>query len=459
MVRPWSPHSVVVGDVQIDLGDVPPDVAERLVRAVDRSPGNVVTLMDADLNIRWISRSATWVTGTDPDSRKGSSALERIHPDDVDRLINGLAQLRAAGTNNTELTSISQPIRYRFKRFDGRWVVMEATIHNLLGDPVVDGLLTFSRPVSGELDGVGYVIDLLVAGMPLREVLGACASLVPEFLGSAAVVAFLDEGPVAGAVEGSAAERLVVDERWWRSALRGEFEGPVDFAGFPDDLVAQGRAEGFRSAWTLPIRDHATGEVAGCVAVWVRIDTQPNIAADESLHQAERLASLVIAEERGRRALRRQAVTDPLTGLANRAGLDRRLAEAGEAGIVSMAVLDLDDFKPINDQYGHDIGDAVLRVVGQRLRAGLRATDLAARHGGDEFAVVFAPGTDPADAAHTMVRIERAIAAPIALGDSLLIRVSASSGLATAPAPHVSQFADAALYASKRTRNTGPNAR
>jgi diguanylate cyclase (GGDEF)-like protein len=440
--------------VQVGLGDVPPDVAQRLVRAVDRSPATVVTLMDADLTIRWISTSATWVTGTDPDSRQGASALERIHPDDVERLVNGLAQLRAASTNKTELTAVSQPIRYRFKRFDGRWVVMEATVHNLLGDPVVDGLLVFSRPVSGLLDGVGYVIDLLVAGMPLPEVLGACAGLVPDFLGSAAVVAFLDEGPVAGAVEGSPAERLVADERWWQSARAGRFEGPSRFAGFPDDLAVHARAEGFRTAWTLPIRDQVTGEVVGCVVVWISIDTEPNIAADESLRQAERLASLVIAEERGKRALRRQAVTDPLTGLANRAGLDRRLAGAGDAEL-SVAVLDLDDFKPVNDRYGHDTGDAVLRVVGQRLRAGLRVADLAARYGGDEFAVVFAPGTDPADAGHTIARIERAIAAPISLGDSLLIRVTASSGLATGRATHAVELADAALYRSKRTRRPG----
>jgi diguanylate cyclase (GGDEF)-like protein len=190
------------------------------------------------------------------------------------------------------------------------------------------------------------------------------------------------------------------------------------------------------------------------VVVRISIDTEPNIAADESLRQAERLASLVIAEERGKRALRRQAVTDPLTGLANRAGLDHRLAGAGDAEL-SVAVLDLDDFKPVNDRYGHDTGDAVLRVVGQRPRAGLRVADLAARYGGDEFAVVFAPGTDPADAGHTIARIERAIAAPISLGDSLLIRVTASSGLATGRASDAVELADAALYRSKRTRSPG----
>ena len=163
--------------------------SRRIVRAVDRSPSSVVTLVNPDLTIAWVSQSARWVTGSDPDSRRGDSAVARIHPDDAHRLAEGLAQLRAARGHHDYLTTVPEPIRYRFQRFDGTWVVMEATIHNLLGDPEADGLLVFARPVSGHHDGVGHVIDLLVAGRPLPEVLGACAGLVPEPFGAAAVVA------------------------------------------------------------------------------------------------------------------------------------------------------------------------------------------------------------------------------------------------------------------------------
>ena len=120
---------------------VPPEVAARIVRAVDRSPSMVVTLLNPDLSIAWVSYSATWVTGTDPDGRRGASSLERIHPDDVDSLVRGLGQLHALGDADSYLASIPQPIRYRFLRFDGRWVVMEGTVHNLLGDPDVEGML------------------------------------------------------------------------------------------------------------------------------------------------------------------------------------------------------------------------------------------------------------------------------------------------------------------------------
>src|SRR5690606_27872114 len=137
--------------------------------------------------------------------------------------------------------------------------------------------------------------------------------------------------------------------------------------------------------------------VVGCVVLWLRIPVEPNMATDEALRHTTRLASLVIGERRRTHDLRRRAVTDPLTGLANRPGLDLRLDEA--SGPVTVAIVDLDDFKPVNDPHGHDTGDAVLRVVAERLRHGVRERDLAVRFGGDEFAVVFAEDTRPADAA------------------------------------------------------------
>ena len=320
MTRASMPGEVaVVEGVSVGQGPpVPPDVAARIVRAIDLSPYSVVTLVDADLNIRWISHSATWVTGTDPDSRQGANSLERIHPDDVDRIMHGLAQLQVA---DSTLAAMPQPIRYRFQRFDGRWVIMEATIHNLLDDPVVDGMLVFSRPVSGELDGVGYVIDLLVADMPLPDVLAACAGLVPEYLGSAAVVALLADGPVVGVPPGNPMAHLAADPRWWQAAARGEVRSPPDFTGVPDDLAAQARAQGFLSAWALPIRDQPTGEVIGCVVVWLRMSVERNIGTDEALRHTERLASLVIAEERRRHTLRRRPCRNPAPTLSVREGL------------------------------------------------------------------------------------------------------------------------------------------
>jgi GGDEF domain-containing protein len=464
---------------------VPDDVAVRLVRALDRAPGAFVTLIDADMRSRWLSRSATWITGTDPVARPGRDAFERIHPDDAKRLTHGMRQLRAAPADDTPGDApgdgpgsgrpgvpVIEPLRYRIRRPDDTWITVESIVHNLLDDPVVRGLLVIGRPVGGSLDGVGHVVDLLTADAVLPEVLGACADLVPHYLGPAAVVGMIDGSPVVGTRPGSAAERLVTDERWWRRTVAdGRPHTPTEFAGIADDLAERARAEGFRTAWALPLTDPSSGDAVGAVVVWVRIAVELNIATEDGLRQAMRLATLVIGERRQERALRREAVTDPLTGVGNRSALRRRLDGVTEP--VTAAIVDLDGFKPVNDTYGHDTGDAVLRVVAERIVGAVREDDLVVRFGGDEFAVVFGAGPrsagsaggggsggaagDPAEPLSASAdRIVDAIEAPIALDDGPTLSVGASLGIATASAADVIHLADASLYEAKARKRREP---
>jgi diguanylate cyclase (GGDEF)-like protein len=269
-------------------------------------------------------------------------------------------------------------------------------------------------------------------------------------------VAFLDCGPVIGAPADSPAQTLSTDARWWRPTVtQRRTQAPLNFAGFPGELADRARAQGFRTAWVFPLMDKSSADVMGCVVIWVQIDVELNIGIDDALRQTQRLASLVIGEERRHRALRQQAVTDPLTGLGNRSALRRRLDTA--PGAVTVAIIDLDDFKPINDSHGHDTGDAVLRVVADRLRGAVRADDLVVRYGGDEFAVVFAHQTPADGAAQLARRIVAAIEAPIALNRRLTITVGASIGLATASVDTVVHQADATLYHAKGAKRCTPS--
>lgn len=442
---------------------VPPDVAVRLLRALDRAPSTFATLIDADLRSRWLSRSATWVTGTDPDSRPGRHSLERIHPDDVERIVHGLAQLRAATPADGTGAPVIEPLRYRLRRPDDTWLTVEALVQNLLDDPVVQGFLLIGRPVGGVLDAVGQVVDLLTADAPLPEVLAACAEIVPSYLGSAAVVGLLGEParraegapePVVGVPEGSAAAGFAADERWWRPAVdAGAPVVGVDFIGYPEEVVAPARAAGFRSAWVLPLLDNSTGEAMGCLLVWSRLALEPNIGTEEGLRQSSRLATLVLGEQRRHAVLRREAMTDPLTGLGNRTAFRRRLDQSPAA--VTVALIDLDGFKPVNDTHGHDMGDYVLEAVAARLMTTVRGDDCVVRFGGDEFAVVFADDLPAEAVAGSTERLQRAVEAPIILGSDLTVTVGASIGVATAPAREVVRLADRALYEVKRRKRLG----
>jgi diguanylate cyclase (GGDEF)-like protein len=433
-------------------GAIPQDVAARLLRAFDRSPSTMVTLLDADLKTRWVSESARWVMGVEPASRVGRMPLDRVHPDDVQRILRGVEHLKAANAI-TPNVAVIEPARYRVRRPDGTWHVMETLVLNMLDDPQVQGIVLMARSVDGQVEGAGHILDLLVTNAPLTDVLAGCAGLVARYLGQAAVVGVVDGDPVVGAPPGSAAERLVTDERWWQDALAdGKPRTPDGFTGFPDDAVATARAAGFRSVRVVPLLDASTGEVMGCIVVWllIALDDGQDISTNAGIHQASRLANLVLGEQRRHHALRQEALTDPLTGAGNRSALRRRLD--GSSDEVTVALVDLDDFKPVNDTYGHDAGDAVLREVASRLMRLVREDDLVVRFGGDEFAIVFADGTPPAGVERSTERIVEAIETPIPLGTLPTISVTASVGTATAAAGDAVRLADAALYRAKRKK-------
>ena len=129
------------------------------------------------------------------------------------------------------------------------------------------------------------------------------------------------------------------------------------------------------------------------------------MAAGETIKQS--LYSLKLREE-----LREQAIHDPLTGLYNRRYLEENLgrelhrARRGNSPLC-VVMLDLDNFKPFNDTFGHDAGDSLLRELGQMLREKLRKSDISCRYGGDEFVLVL-PDSSIADTRQRLEQIRLA---------------------------------------------------
>ena len=156
------------------------------------------------------------------------------------------------------------------------------------------------------------------------------------------------------------------------------------------------------------------------------------------------------------------ASRDRLTGLFNRGHFDRALGAAMEnsarSGLpLSLAILDIDHFKQINDGHGHALGDRVLCQVAERLSRAMRRTDMVARYGGEEF-VILLPGTPPDAALVRMEALRREIAdTPMDLGDGQTLRLDFSAGIAGTPddveattPKALLTCADARLLAAKR---------
>jgi diguanylate cyclase (GGDEF)-like protein/PAS domain S-box-containing protein len=191
---------------------------------------------------------------------------------------------------------------------------------------------------------------------------------------------------------------------------------------------------------------------------WNDLHIDPVISGDgEVTHFVGVLNDITDARLYERR-LQHLAHHDPLTGLANRTLLQDRLQLAIDGALRhhdagALAFIDLDNFKHINDSFGHDVGDEVLRSIAERLRHSLRDDDTVARVGGDEFVLLIArqPGIVPIS--ELVERIRLAIGAPIHAGGKELI-ASASIGVALFPdhglaAEQVTRAADAAMYHAK----------
>jgi diguanylate cyclase (GGDEF)-like protein/PAS domain S-box-containing protein len=451
-------------------------LVEQIPAAVLVTSADPVVRPDGSLHypVTFLSQRIEEVTGFSREEWLATPGLwfSRMHPDDQPRVF--------AEAVRTDETGEPFEATYRFQRKDGRWVWLEnraVMVRNAEGKPLFwHGLLidvTERKRAEELLLAQTTLLRLIAEAAPLSEILellchlveqqapdlrcsvlllgsddrlyhGAAPSLPPRYL---AAIDGLPIGPQAGSC-GTAAyldrpifvEDIASDPRW-------------------ADYREAALEAGLRACWSTPIRG-TSGTVLGSVALYASEPRGPQPHEERLLELATQLAALALERWQESEELRHRAFHDPLTGLPNRLLFLNRLEHAvvraqRDGGGIAVLFLDLDDFKQVNDTWGHAVGDAVLQEVAARLSRQVRAGDTVARFAGDEFTVLLDGVTGEHDVRVVTERLLAALASPIGCGEQE-IRMGLSIGAAVAtgrPMPDSGTLllsADQALYAAKR---------
>ena len=279
-------------------------------------------------------------------------------------------------------------------------------------------------------------------GIRLR--MGAAPGLPPAYLNA---IEGLEIGPQAGSCgtavysrQPTIAEDIATDTRW--AAYR--------------DLALD---HGLRACWSFPIFS-SEGKVLGAFALYYRSPRRPTQHELDLVDEVTHLASIALERAQATEQLYRMATIDMLTNIANRQQLlatcQREIARAQRSKHpLSLCMIDIDHFKSFNDNYGHAVGDTVLKGVAALLVKALRKVDTCGRYGGEEF-VALLPETDSPASLQVVERVRATIAqASFAVGNALDLRVTVSIGLcAMSQDETLEQLlirADSALYEAKRS--------
>ena len=284
------------------------------------------------------------------------------------------------------------------------------------------------------------------------------------------------EGTVVAAFENPTLRDLRVELKKYPEIIRALDQGTTVMVS---DVEVDPLYQSIRASWSPELVSQRTrsviavpfslkGRTAGVFFLRTTTDDPP--LNDIDLGFAEQvIESSVTALEKaydmeharvGEPSLRELADTDPLTGCANRRVLDARLAEELDRArrydqVVTVVMVDVDDFKRINDTYGHQVGDRVLKQLAMLLRRELRTMDFLARYGGEEFVIIL-PETGGTGARLFVDRVLRRVQQYEFGDDTVSVSVTASAGLATFPDDRAAddeallRLADENLYKAKR---------
>ncbi|HEV2360927.1 MAG TPA: sensor domain-containing diguanylate cyclase [Acidimicrobiales bacterium] len=405
--------------------------------------------------IRFLNQKMAAMLGIEPSEGVGRSVADFVHPDDLEAAAGSLVGL-VAGSIGVEFT----PIVFRLLHSSGAYVPMELNACPLLTEGPFAGWMFVIGRYPGDQILDRRAARMLTEGAPISEVV----AIVPEYgkwrhPSQHYCVRFVDEGGEPAWIGSDPVIDLcrtyeAVDAPW-EAASRSGMRVDCQFDSLPSELQAQAEARGLGGCSAVPVVDPLYPGTAMIIA-W---STAGGPAPDVHHYTMDQMTGLLALATQWRlqvERLERAARYDALTGLVNRASFFDSLSSAADPGaglLAGILYVDLDQFKEVNDRYGHGTGDQVLSVAARRMSGIVRDRDVLARLGGDEFAILCVPIHGTSEAVTIAERLLSALGEPIQI-EGREVTIGASIGIALAdpaqvPSGELLERADHAMYEAK----------
>lgn len=433
----------------------PPDAWFRKV--LEHLPEFVIAFQH-DGTVTYVSDTARLLLGHDPQALVGTNALHLLHPDDLENAAETVYQ--AAQVEGW------RPARpFRLRHANGSYATFEVSGLSMFHVPEVASIVCVGH-WADEAARVNAIVGHLAAASPISAIVDEIVHLMTRPGWEMGVSIQYDDGNghLAVAHTGVPDELLNLDRGasgtpWATAIEHGTTVMDLGLGTVDPAMAAVANAARYRTCWAVPVPD--SGHQDALIVAWNYELVEIELGQQILLEKLQSLLELALAGRSRGRELEHAASVDLLTGLANRRSFERDLAAAEHAGS-TLFLLDLDGFKAINDHHGHAAGDAVIREVGGRIRRSVRAHDLPARIGGDEFAVLCPGLDDEGVASHLARHLIETVAEPIDVSDASVVAgntvvvVGVSIGIAISSAPEgdpdrLFRSADRLLYEAKRS--------